>query len=287
MPPRFSIVIPTAHRERYLEPALLDLDAQDFPPDEYEVVVVDDAEEPTSREVVGRVGAGSRARIRYVRRDGPRGINAARNTGVRRSTGEIVAFVDDDTRFAPGWLAALACGVERAPRAECFGGPIRAALEPGHPRFCGRDDFPITVLDHGPGDRYVDLVFGANFSVRRSAFDRIGFFDEGFRTYGGDEVEWILRLRRRDGLVRYVAGAGVEHARFAHDVTVKRMLRGALVKGANVARFDAAQGIVEPPAAVFRRAIRLSGHAVVFRCWSAATHALQAYVYAYHAARAR
>jgi glycosyltransferase involved in cell wall biosynthesis len=286
MPRRFSIVIPTADRERYLEPALLDLDAQEFPPDEYEIVVVDDAEEPTSREVVERVGARSRARIRYERREGPRGINASRNTGIRRSSGEVVAFVDDDCRFAPGWLAALARGVELAPRADCFGGPIRACLEPGHPRSCGRDAFPITVLDHGPSDRYVDLVFGANFSVRRSAFDRIGLFDQDARLYG-DEVDWILRLRRRNGLVRYVAGAGVEHVRLADDVTVKRMLRGALTKGANVARFDAAQGIVDPPAAVFRRAIRLSAHALVFRCWSAATHALQAYVYAYHAVRAR
>lgn len=287
MPTQISVVIPTAHRERYLDDALRDLDAQDFPVEAYEVVVVDDAEEPTSREVVERVAAGARARIRYVRRNGPRGINAARNTGVRQSTGEVVAFVDDDCRFDPGWLAALAEGVRRAPRAECFGGPIRAALEPGHPRCCGRDEFPITVLDHGPVDRYVDLVFGANFAVRRAAFDRIGMFDETFTTYGGDEIDWILRLRRHGGSVRYLAAAGVDHAKFAEDISVKRMLRGAVVKGANVARFDAAHGIAEPPWRVFRRAVRLSAHAVVFRCWSGATHALQAYVYAYHATRAR
>ena len=93
-------------------------------------------------------------------------------------------------------------------------------------------------------------------------------------------------LTRRD-LVRYVSAAGVDHTRLAHDVTVKRMLKGARIKGRNVARFDAARGIAEPPFAVFRRALRLSAHAVLFRCWSGATHALQAYVYAYHAARAR
>lgn len=287
MAPFVSVVIPTANREAYLEPALRGLDAQDFPVDAYEVLVVDDAEEPTSREVVERVAAGSRASIRYVRRQGPRGINAARNTGARRTTGEVVAFVDDDCRFAPGWLLELARGVEGAPRAECFGGPIRSAVEPGHPRSCGRDAFPITVLDHGPADRYVDLVFGANFAVRRSAFDRIGLFDEGFTTYGGDEIDWILRLRRCGGIVRYISAAGVDHARYSRDVSLKRMLRGAVVKGANVARFDAARGIAEPPWSVLVRALRFSAHAVVFRCWSAATHALQAYVYAYHAARAR
>jgi len=283
---KVSIVIPTANRARYLEEALVDLDAQDFPVDEFEVVVVDDAEDGSSREVVERVAAGVRSEIRYERRQGPRGINAARNTGVHRSTGDIVAFVDDDCRFSPGWLSALVRGVDAAPRALCFGGPIRILLEPGHPRCCGRDDFPITVLDHGPEDRYVDLVFGANFAVRRAAFDEIGLFNEGSALYG-DEVEWMLRLRRRRGAVRYIADAGVEHSRYACDITVKRMLQGAVKKGANVARFDAAQGIAEPPAAVFRRALRLTAHAVAFRCWSGATHALQAYVYAYTAARAR
>lgn len=285
MEPRFSIVIPTVNRPRYLSLALADLAAQDFPADRYEIVVVDDGDEGSNRELVEQADAQSHVPIRYVRRVGPRGINASRNTGVRRSRGEIVVFVDDDCRFAPGWLGALDCGVERAPRAECFGGPIGIWLEPPHPRWCGRDAFPITFLDHGPKDRWVDLVFGANFSVRRAALDRVGLFDDEHGLYG-DEVEWMLRLRRHGGLVRYVAGAGVTHTRFANDITLRQMLRSALLKGRRTADFDRQQGIVQPLPGVLGRALRLTGHAVVFRCWSAATHALQRYAYAVHSARA-
>ena len=288
----YSIVIPTGYRERYLEPALSDLVRQSFPAAEFEIVVVDDTPDGANRDVVQRF-ASARASVRYVPREGPAGINSARNTGIARSGGEIVAFVDDDCRFDAGWLAALDRGIDRAPPAECFGGRIDQWIEPGHPRWCGRDAFPITCLDHGPVDRYCDVVFGSNFAVRRSAFERIGVFQTDLSgpwrgvCGAGDEVEWIVRLRRAGGLVRYVADAAVTHTRFAEDVTLRALLKTSLHRGSHGAEFDRELGIVEPIPIVLRRAFRLSAHAIVFRCWSAAAHALRAYAYAWRAALPR
>jgi GT2 family glycosyltransferase len=281
----YSVIIPTGYRERYLEAVLADLVAQDFPHDLFEVLVVDDTPDGANRDVVERF-AGAPVAVRYVPREGPPGINSGRNTGIERSSGEIVVYVDDDDRIEPAWLAALDRGIERDPRAECFGGPIRQWIEPGHPRWCGRDDFPVTTLDHGPVDRYVDVVFGANFAVRRSTFARIGGF-QGDMSGPGDEVEWILRLRRAGGLVRYVADAGVLHTRFADDVTLKKLMKTSLGRARHGADFDVRLGIVEPLPDVLRRALRFSAHAVLFRCWSAAAHAAHAYAYAWHTQRAR
>ena len=55
-----------------------------------------------------------------------------------------------------------------------FGGPIRAALEGGGPRSCGRESPPITTLDLGGADRDVPLVWGANMALRRRAVERAG-----------------------------------------------------------------------------------------------------------------
>src|SRR5207244_148198 len=176
------------------------------PRDRFEIVIIDDTPEGANRALVETCAATAEVPVRYARREGPKGINAARNTGIRRSRGDVVVYVDDDCRFDPAWLGALDRGIENAPRAECFGGPIEQWIEPGHPRWCGRDDFPVTALDQGPRDRYVDVVFGANFAVLRSAFERIGPFI-GDMSGPGDEVEWILRLRRNGGLVRYVSDA--------------------------------------------------------------------------------
>src|SRR4029079_12375731 len=104
-----------------------------------------------------------------------------------------IALIDDDV-FAPReWLRGLVGGARRHPEADAFGGPIRARLEGPAPRSCGREAPPVTTLDLGPEDRETELVWSANMLLRRSAFERIGPFDED-RPPGGDEEEWLRRL---------------------------------------------------------------------------------------------
>src|SRR5437660_1475142 len=96
-----SIVVPTRNRSSYLEVAIASI-APQAAAEGAEVLVIDDAG-PTAaaRALAARFGA------RYEAHPGPLGLNAARNTGVERSSGELVVFVDDDIRAAPGWLHAL------------------------------------------------------------------------------------------------------------------------------------------------------------------------------------
>lgn len=282
----FSVVVPTgAGRRRYLDCILDDLVGQK-PRQPREIVVSDDAFDRETRKLVEARARSSRIPLRYVRREGKRGPNGARNTGIAATSGDVIVFVDDDCRFEPHWLAALDAGITMSPRAECYGGPIEIVLEPGHPRWCGREGFPITHLDHGPADRYVDLVYSANLAVRRRAFERVGPFDEEQPIYG-DETEWLLRFRANGGLVRYVAAMRAYHTRFASDLSVRGMLAAATHRGRNIARFEVQQQIGRslPETAGF--AARMAGHAVRRRCWSAAAHAVEAATYTVVAARAR
>ena len=133
-----------------------------------------------------------------------------------------MAFVDDDVLAPPGWVEALVAGARRWPDAEAFGGPIRARLEGGALRGCGEEDPPITTLDLGPEDREAEVVWGANFAVRRSAVERVGDFDESIDWAHGDEEEWLQRLRGEGGKVVYLPAAGVEHRREPQDSTSAR-----------------------------------------------------------------
>ncbi|MGH3992138.1 MAG: glycosyltransferase family 2 protein, partial [Pseudonocardiaceae bacterium] len=142
-----SVVVPTRGRAAYLEVTLDSLLVQRTET-AYEIVVVDDgAPDATAAVVAARPG------VRYVAHGGGRGLNAARNTGVRESRAPVVAFVDDDVLVPPGWLDALVEGSRRHPGADAFGGPIRARLEGRTPRGCGREEPPITTLDLGVEDR--------------------------------------------------------------------------------------------------------------------------------------
>ncbi|HKF80045.1 MAG TPA: glycosyltransferase family A protein [Thermoleophilaceae bacterium] len=232
--PAVSVVVPTRGRVGYLQVTLHSLESQD-PAAPYELLVVDDGSTDGTRELLGRRGAPS------LRLDPSRGLNAARNAGVKATRGELVGFVDDDVGVPSGWLHALMEGAERNPEAEAFGGPIRARFEGPAPRGCGREDPPLTTLDLGPEDRACEVVWGANMLVRRSAFDRIGGFDEQIEG-GGDEEEWLERLRAAGGRVVYLAAAGLDHRRAGDDARLRSLVRGAFTRGRGLRAFDARRG---------------------------------------------
>jgi glycosyltransferase involved in cell wall biosynthesis len=235
-PPVVSVVVPTRGRAAYLEVTLDSLLAQrgGIP---YEIVVVaDGAADATAQAVAARPG------VRYVVHRERRGLNAARNTGLRESAAALIAFVDDDVLVPPGWLEALVEGARRHPEAEAFGGPIRARFEGRAPRGCGREDPPITTLDLGAEDREAEAVWGANFAVRRGAVERVGEFDETIVRPHGDEEEWLERLRAAGGRIEYLAAAGLDHRRTGEDARLGRLARAAFVRGRAARASDRRRG---------------------------------------------
>jgi glycosyltransferase involved in cell wall biosynthesis len=219
------VVVPTRGRAAYLEVTLDSLLAQRTEA-EYEIVVVDDGATDATAAVVE-----ARPAVRYVAHGEGRGLNAARNTGLRESQAELIAFVDDDVLVPPGWVEELVSGTRRHAEAEAFGGPIRARFEGRTPRGCGREEPPITTLDLGTEDCEATKAWGANFAVRRTAVERIGPFDERIVRPHGDEEEWLERLREAGGTIVYLAEAGLDHRRTAEDARLGPLARAAYARG--------------------------------------------------------
>jgi glycosyltransferase involved in cell wall biosynthesis len=236
--PVVSVVVPTHDRADYLAVTLDSLKDQDFD-EPYEVIVVDDG----SRDATPSVAR--RSSVRYIRHDPPRGVNAARNEGARNAEADLIAFVDDDVHAPQTWLRALVQGARKHPDAEAFGGPIRARFEGPAPRSCGRELPPITTLDLGPEDREAELVWSANMLVRRSALERVGDFDESLPT-GGDEEDWLRRLRANGGTVIYLANAGLDHRRAGDDARLRSLMRSAYHRGRNLRAYDVRRGVAPP-----------------------------------------
>ena len=235
MDPAVSIVVPTRGRAAYLEITLDSLRSQqtDVP---YELLVADDGAKDATRAVAERLGA------RVIGQGSARGLNASRNLGVREARADLVAFVDDDVLVPPGWLDALVEGAARHPEAEAFGGPIRPRFEGHAPRACGREDPPITTLDLGTEDVEAEMVWGANFAVRRAAVERIGEFDESLDRGHGDEEDWLLRLRAAGGRIVYLAEAGLDHRRSPGDSGLTALSRAAYHRGRGARSSDARRG---------------------------------------------
>lgn len=265
-----TIVVPTRARAGYLDVALRSFSPQAVDAGA-EVIVVVDGPDPDSVAVAERRGA------RVLEHDEPRGPNAARNAGWQAARGELVVFVDDDVEAPRTWLPSLLAAAAATPERDVFAGPIRAAIEGGGPRSCGRDKPPITTLDHGAADVDIPVGWSANLAIRRAALETIGGFDESIPVGAGDEEEWQERHRSTGGRVRYVAAAELEHRRTGADATLRALARAQYHRGRAARRQDVRKGVAPSLAAELRLVAACAAHTLARACLNGVTltaHAL-------------
>lgn len=230
----------TELRWELLVQAVESVRAQHLQPDQC-VVVVDHNDL-----LLRRAHSSLPADVEVVANGATRGLSGARNTGIAHSTGEIVAFLDDDAAADPGWLDALLAHYEVATVVGVGGVAEAVWPEQGRPRW-----FP-PEFDWVVGCSYVGLPeavspvrnpIGCSMSLRRSLFAVVGGFDTAMGRVGSvplgcEETELAVRARRKMGGVEFlhVPGALVRHhvaperARLAYFL--RRCYSEGLSKGA-------------------------------------------------------
>ena len=96
---RISVIIPLFNKAPYISRALASVAAQTFT--DFEVIVVDDGSTDGG---VQMVDACKEPRLRLIKQENG-GPGAARNRGLELAQGELVAFLDADDEWLPGYLA--------------------------------------------------------------------------------------------------------------------------------------------------------------------------------------
>lgn len=107
--PLLSVVVPAYDVEDYLSDCLHSILGQSHT--QLEVVVVDDGSTDSTGDIADRVAAED-PRVRVIHQPNA-GLGAARNEGVRRSTGTYLAFADSDDVVVDGAYAAMVGSLER------------------------------------------------------------------------------------------------------------------------------------------------------------------------------
>ena len=285
-PPFASVVVCTQNRSRLLAEACAAALAVDYPPERWELLIVDNRSTDDTLEVARDVAAAHPGRVRVIE-EPEIGLSAARNRGVAEARGEVIAFLDDDAFPAAGWLRALASALAE-PDVLAAGGPVHPEFEGELPDwFRGRFLPYLTVWDLGPEPltlTYSEYPRGANVAFRREAFERFG----GFSTHLGrrgdslrscEEIELCLRLERAGGAVRYEPEARVRHRVAAGRVTERWLIRRYGAQGRSEAiihwRHGGVRGLLVGLRAALARAAaailtRHRGGALVGRCQRAA-----------------
>lgn len=176
---RVSVVVPTHGRPEQLRRALDGVAAQSLAATE--VVVVDDLDDPATAHLVDL----SPGPVRRLVSTSRAGVAASRNLGLAGTTGDIVAFLDDDDWWEPTFLARACQALHAADFAVTWtkvadgrglgeGTTIRVGL---------RADDVVAV---NPG------FTGSNVVFRRSALDAVGGFDPHLRV--SNDKDLLVRL---------------------------------------------------------------------------------------------
>jgi GT2 family glycosyltransferase len=287
--PRCSIVVPTWERPDRLAQCLGALARLDYPRERFEVIVVDDGGRACLDAVVARHRDRVEATVVRVPHAGPA---AARNAGVARAQGTLLAFTDDDCRPEPGWLAALARRAQAAP-GHALGGRTLNAL--------GRDLYAslaqlIIDVGYAHNNREPDrarFFTTNNLAVPVDVFRAVGGFDPSFRT--SEDRDLCDRLVAHGVPLSYVPDAVVQHA---HPLGFARFCWRHFTYGQGAYRFHRASARrwhrrvrVEPAfyVALHRRPFRQErlGRAVAMTALLGVWHVANAAGFAWEALRMR
>jgi peptidoglycan/xylan/chitin deacetylase (PgdA/CDA1 family) len=162
-----SVIVPCYNQAHFLTEAIESILSQTYP--HYEIVVVDDGSTDNTAEVAGRYPG-----VRCVRQDN-RGLAAARNTGLSKSNGDYLVFLDADDRLLPHAIeAGLAC-LRAHPECAFVAGRCARIRSDGQP-------LPTTEDAGLDGDPYSRLLSGCPILVpavmyRRATFQVFPGFD--------------------------------------------------------------------------------------------------------------
>ncbi len=137
------------------------------------------------------------------------GIPAARNRGIRNSKGEVLLFVDADSRLQANCLAALASAINSSPQHNCF----QLRLVGNCSNLVGRAEelrlitFQQRMLQPDGRIRYLNT---AGFAIRRTRADiQAGVFDP--LAFRAEDTLLLADLMQAGELPLFVPDALVEH----------------------------------------------------------------------------
>ena len=232
---KISSVVCTHNRAAYLEPAIRSLLRQTLPQKDYEIIVVDNASSDNTRLIVEEIMRES-TNLRYLY-EPKLGNSIGRNRGILESSGDIVAFMDDDATADPGWLQSLCDAFRQVePRPACVGGRLLPEWEAPPPPWlpeCLVAHFG--VLDYGGTSRVLDIpreyLILCNMAIdRQYVLEEIGGFDpylgrKGADLGGNEEIALLQEIQNRGGTVYYEANAVVHHVIQAERLTRRWLFR--------------------------------------------------------------
>ncbi|MCK4321003.1 glycosyltransferase [candidate division WOR-3 bacterium] len=187
--PKVSVIIPTYNRANMIEETIQSVLNQTF--QDFEIIIVDDASTDSTENIVKGF---SDKRIKYIQHKVNKGGSAARNTGIKASTGKFIAFLDSDDWWHPKKLENQLTKMETSKLSP-------ALVYTGLKQVNNDGKLIKEIIPIFRGNIFQELlienVVGTTSSVllRKEIFNSVGLFDENLPSR--QDLDLWLRIARK------------------------------------------------------------------------------------------
>lgn len=224
---KISVIITTFNREKYLKKALAALSKQTYPIQE--MIIVDSGKKTSLEKVVNKF-----PRTIYLKnKKGYGHTPSSRTIGMKKATGDIIAFIDDDAFPDKTWAAELVVAYKKNRTAAGIGGraynnlyteKITSLKEIGRITSSGQITGNFSIDSHKilPVDHFI----GCNMSFRASLLKKLKYFRDIFPgNCLREETDIAIRLKKQGYKLFFTPKAAVLHIGAPHPVGQRFDLR--------------------------------------------------------------
>lgn len=240
------MLIPTYNRCLVLEKTLIAFSKLDINNIELEIIVVDNNSNDSTRDIIAHYGISFPIKYLFENKQGK---NYALNSALKRATGDLIVFADDDITPQADWLQCIIESSHRWPRIRLFGGKV----EPAFPKAVSKRIFSANFSAYVFG-RYAPYTseqisegttpVGANCWFRKTIFDEGIIYNTNIGPSGrgrisGSEMELFHRLVASGEKIVYVPSAVVSHRIQDYQLGLPYLLKRAYASGRGWVRIKA------------------------------------------------
>jgi glycosyltransferase involved in cell wall biosynthesis len=217
--PTLDVVICTYNNSTILDGALSALACQNpVETASWSCLVVDNNCTDETQNVIRRHAlAGTIPGFRSVR-EPVQGLTSARLCGVRSTTAQWIAFVDDDCFLQSDWIAQAIAFAQSHSWVGAFGGRVTLDWEVEPPHYVRAYGYSFAEQDHGNSQHQVTFLAGAGLVLNRFALSECGWSDAPLladrvaeKLVSGGDVEIVLRIAGIGRELWYVPQCVLQH----------------------------------------------------------------------------